>query len=235
MNIKLKCILLDDELPGLQYLKLICGQVPGLEVVRAFSDPVKCLAEEKALDYDFCILDIDMPSMGGLEVAQLLQPKPVIFTTAHKEYAAEAFDLDAVDYVRKPVTKDRFEKAIRKMAEKLADAPAGDFVRLNTHKGKTLVYFDQLLLVTTAPSDARDKIAHLENGEEILLKNISFTELLDLLPGERFCRVNKSSVLAIKAVDYFSHDEITVKTPGKPLKLTLSDAYRRDFTARTGK
>jgi two-component system LytT family response regulator len=232
---------LDDELPNLQYLRLICEQVPGLEIVKAFNDPAKCLAEHTSLDYDFCILDIDMPGLGGLEVARLLKPKPVIFTTGYKEYAAEAFDLDAVDYVRKPITKDRFEKAIQKMAERFAAPPVAPatFVRLNTHKGKMLVYFDQLLLITASPSDARDKIALLENGQEIILKNISFGELLSLLPGERFCRVNKSSVVAIKAIDYFSYDEITTTISagdardGQAVKLTLSETYRADFAAKT--
>jgi two-component system LytT family response regulator len=264
VSIKLKCILLDDELPGLQYLRLICGQVPGLEIVKAFNDPAKCLAEQGSLDYDFCILDIHMPGMSGLEVAHLLRPKPVIFTTGYKEYAADAFDLDAVDYIRKPVARDRFEKAIQKMAERLASqqpqeqgalphpasaapsppvpqsAPVA-FVRLNTHKGKMLVYFDQVLLITASQIDARDKTALLENGQEVVLKNISFGELLSLLPGDRFCRVNKSCVVAIKAVDFFSYDEITTMIPardardGQVVKLTLSEAYRADFAAKTAK
>lgn len=254
MNTKLRCILLDDELPNLQYLRLICEQVPGLEIVKAFNDPAKCLAEQASLDYDFCILDIEMPGLGGLEVAQLLKPKPVIFTTGYKEYAAEAFDLDAVDYVRKPITRERFEKAIQKMAERFpatSSAPAA-FVRLNTHKGKMLVYFDQLLLITASAADARDKTALLENGQEIVLKNISFGELLSLLPEKQFCRVNKSSVVAIRAIDYFSFDEITTTIAvragqdrdirdgqdhsprdGKVIKLTLSEAYRSQFVART--
>ena len=97
MNTKIKCLLLDDELPGLTYLKMICEQVPGVEVVRAFNDPLKFIAESEQLDFDLCILDIEMPQMSGLEVARLLAGKPVIFTTAYKEYAAEAFDLNAID------------------------------------------------------------------------------------------------------------------------------------------
>ena len=105
MNTKLRCLLLDDELPGLTYLKMLCEQLPELEVVKAFNSPDIFLKEVPNLDFDLCILDIEMPAMNGLHVANLLQGKPVIFVTAYKEFAAEAFDLDAIDYVRKPVKK----------------------------------------------------------------------------------------------------------------------------------
>jgi len=114
LNTKLKCLLLDDELTGLSYLKMLCEQIPELEVVKAFNSPLKFFTELPKLDFDLCILDIEMPEMNGLQVANLLNGRPVIFTTAYKEYAADAFDLNAVDYVRKPLTKERLEKAVKK-------------------------------------------------------------------------------------------------------------------------
>ena len=103
MNTKLKCLLLDDELQGLSYLKLLCEQIPELEVVRAFNDPEVFLKEFSKLNFDLCILDIEMPGTNGIQVAALLKGKPVIFTTAYKDYAINAFDLDAIDYVLKPI------------------------------------------------------------------------------------------------------------------------------------
>ena len=97
MNTKLKCLLLDDELPGLSYLKLLCEQIPQLEVVRAFNDPEIFMKEFPGLEFDLCILDIEMPGTNGIQLAALLKNKPVIFTTAYKDYASDAFDLDAID------------------------------------------------------------------------------------------------------------------------------------------
>lgn len=105
MNTKLKCLLLDDELPGLTYLKMMCEQIPELEVVKAFDNPEKLLAEMKNLDFDLVITDIEMPGMDGLSVANLLKDKMVIFTTAYKEYAVDAFDIEAIDYITKPVKR----------------------------------------------------------------------------------------------------------------------------------
>ncbi|WP_415037205.1 LytR/AlgR family response regulator transcription factor [Flavobacterium sp.] len=95
MDTKLKCLLLDDELPGLAYLKMLCEQLPELEVIKAFNDPEKLLAEMDALDFDLLISDIEMPGIDGLTVAQKLQGKLVIFTTAYKEYAVDAFELES--------------------------------------------------------------------------------------------------------------------------------------------
>ncbi|SIT32079.1 DNA-binding response regulator, LytR/AlgR family [Filimonas lacunae] len=230
-------MLLDDELPGLTYLRMLCQQIPGVEVVKAFNDPMKLLEESKELDFDVCILDIEMPGFNGLEIAQLLHNKPVIFTTAYKEYAAEAFDLDAIDYIRKPIQKERLEKALQKAADKLQPQLApSQFVQLNTSQGKALLYFNQLLLITTSDMDKRDKLALLDNGQTILLKNISFTQLLQLLPPDQFCRINKKEILAVKAVGFFSHDEITTNIPGpegKPLQLVLGEIYRTGFLQHT--
>lgn len=145
MNTKLKCLLLDDELPGLTYLKMLCEQIPELEVVKAFDRPDVFLAESSGLEFDLCLLDIEMPQMNGIELAHLLQGKPVIFITAHKEYAAEAFDLDAVDFVRKPIQLERLQKAVQKAIKQIGDSRhSKNFVQLNTDKGKFLLHFDRL-------------------------------------------------------------------------------------------
>lgn len=233
MNTRLRCLLLDDELPGLTYLRMLCEQIPDVEVLRAFNDPFKFLEESAKLDFDFCILDIEMPGLSGLEVASTLKGKPVIFTTAYKEYAAEAFDLDAVDYVRKPIEKERLEKAIQKViAQANETLPEKQFVQLNTNKGKALLIFSQLLQITNSPSDKRDKLAILGSGEELVLKNISFEQLLALLPQKEFCRINKKDIIAMKAVKFYTHNEVTISRAGKEVSLTLSESFKKEFSGK---
>ncbi|SKC86040.1 DNA-binding response regulator, LytR/AlgR family [Ohtaekwangia koreensis] len=233
MSTKLRCLLLDDELPGLTYLKMLCEQIPELEVVKAFNSPEIFLQEIPSLDFDLCILDIEMPVMNGLHVANLLQGKPVIFVTAYKEYAAEAFDLDAVDYVRKPVKKERLQQAVQKAVKRIGKInTAKNFVQLNTDKGKALLFFEQVCYIKTSESDSRDKAVQLVDGTILTLKNISFEKLLEVLPADQFSRINKKELVAIKSVHFFSHDEITtniVQPSGKPLVLSLSESYRQEF------
>ncbi|TDW97501.1 LytR/AlgR family response regulator transcription factor [Dinghuibacter silviterrae] len=243
------CVILDDELPGLQYLTLLCQQIPGLEIVRAYNDPKRFLDEYGRLTFDFCILDIQMPGVSGLAVAEAIRGKPVIFTTGYKEYAAEAFDLDAVDYVRKPIDRERFEQAIRKVEARLAAAhaptspgpatpahgaalaaasgAAAGFARFNSSQGKVLLHYEQVLLVTTADGDARDKNVVLENGRALLLKNVSFSQLH--LPPDQFARINKKTVVRIKAITHYTAGEVTIDLPGGAQRFPLSETYRQEF------
>lgn len=236
LNTKLKCLLLDDELPGLTYLKMMCEQIPELEVVKAFDNPEKLLAEMKNLDFDLVITDIEMPGMDGLSVANLLKDKMVIFTTAYKEYAVEAFDIEAIDYITKPVKKDRLQKAVTKALEKInKKTSTKKFAQLNTDKGKALLFFDQIIHIQPSESDSRDKEVLMKDGNSILLKNITFAKLLSQIPKADFCRINKKDIVAMSAVKFFAHDEITttiLDKSGKNLVLFLSDIYRSDFLCK---
>jgi DNA-binding LytR/AlgR family response regulator len=236
LSTKLRCLLLDDELPGLTYLKMLCEQIPDLEVVKAFDNPIKFLNELPNLEFDLCILDIEMPEMNGLQVANLIQGKPVIFTTAYTDHAAEAFDIDAIDYVRKPIRMERLQQAIEKAKIRLNQQGAEkQFIQLNTDKGKAIIFFEQLAYIKASDVDNRDKIAQLMDGSTIVLKNISFQSLIALLPTDNFVQINKKEVIALKIVQLFSFDEITttVFVDGKnPLRLILGEVYREEFLKR---
>jgi DNA-binding LytR/AlgR family response regulator len=234
LTTKLKCLLLDDELPALSYIKVLCEEIPDVEVVKAFNDPVRFLETIPNLDFNTCILDIQMPGYTGLEIAEHLKGKLIIFTTAYKEFAAEAFDLNAVDYIRKPLQKERFEKAIAKAQTILhtRDKEQKQQVLWNTDKGKTLLIFNDILYITASDTDSRDKLVYMENGTRITIKNTGFEQILNILPQDKFCRINKKEILALKTVLHFTSDEIKTNIRlkhGEPVNLTLSEVYRDDF------
>ena len=236
MNTKLKCLLLDDELPGLTYLRMLCEQIPNLEVVKAFNNPEKFIESLNTLDFNICILDIEMPQLNGLEVAKLIKDKLIIFTTAYKDYALEAFDLNAIDYIQKPIQKERLEKAISKAFIILNNSPKKiNYAQFNTDKGKALLLFDEITYITSSDTDKRDKVIYLENEQHLTLKNISYEQLLLILPSTKFCRVNKKDVIALKVVRFYSHEEISTKLYTKDkeiIKLPLNDAYRAVFKSK---
>lgn len=211
----------------------MCEQIPELEVVKAYNDPEAFLLAMLKLEFDLCILDIEMPHINGLQVANLLQDKLIIFTTAYKEYASEAFELDAVDYVPKPVQRNRLEMAVEKAIKRrdMSQLSKG-FVQLNTDKGKALLFFDQLALISTSEGDSRDKIARLKDDTSLCLKNISFQKLLSLLPPHLFCRINKQEIIALSTVKVFTFDEIitgSLTDQGREMVHTLGDAFRKGF------
>ena len=213
---------------------MLCEQIPGLEVVKAFNSPQILLQEQANLDYDLLITDIEMPSMNGLQVADAIKNKAIIFTTAYKNFAVDAFDRDAVDYVVKPIRPERLLHAIEKVAA-LMDKPkpaTPKQIQLNTDKGKALIGIDKIFCIVTSTIDSRDKILILSDGNKLTAKNASFEKLMDLLPVNDFCRINKKAILALKHVQFYAHDIITadiVLPDGVHYTFPLSEIYRTDF------
>lgn len=234
MNTKIRCLLLDDELPGLTFLKMLCEQMPELEVVKAFNSPQILLQEQGALEYDLLITDIEMPGMNGLQVADALKGKAIIFTTAYKNFAVDAFDRDAVDYVVKPVRAERLHQAVQKVASRIlkpAAEPAKQ-IQLNTDKGKALINVDKIFSIVTSKIDSRDKLLILSDNIKIMAKNASFEKLLEMLPPKDFCRINKTTIIALKHVQFYAHDVITAdifSSDGHHYTFPLSEIYRTDF------
>lgn len=232
MSLKVRCVLLDDELLGLKYLKMLCEQIDDVEVVKVFDNPTVFLEEVKTLEFDIAILDINMPDIDGLSVAQLLPNKGVIFVTAYKEYALEAFEIDAIDYIAKPIKKERLQKAIQKAVRQLRPTVEVDFITVNSNKGRAILYFSDILYIKTNELDSRDKDVLLENNQVIIAKNISLDKFVQSLPANKFCRINKSEVIALRIVRFFGHDSITTTLKdinNKPLEVTLGMTFKTDF------
>ncbi|WP_312824480.1 LytTR family DNA-binding domain-containing protein [Epilithonimonas sp.] len=234
----IKCVILDDELLAISYLKLLCDQIEGIEVVRAFNNPKLFLDEINNIDCDLCILDIEMPTMNGLQVAELIKDKKIIFTTAYKEYAAEAFDLDVVDYVRKPIKKERLQQAFEKAEKLLNEQQKNQFFEWNTNLGKTRIFVNDIIYIKTSEIDSRDKDLRLKNNSEIILKNLSFKNLLELLPQKNFVQINKKEMVNIQHIQVFSSSEIILDintSEGNPVKLSISDVFRNQVSEKLSK
>ncbi len=224
---------MDDELLGLSFLKLICEQIEDIEVVKAFNNSQTFLSEYSKYEFDFCVLDIEMPEINGLQVAKFIGNKPVIFTTAYTEFAADAYDLNAVDYVRKPVKVERLQQAILKVKLLFSTQKTKRVsFQINTNKGKSIVFFDQLFSISTSEIDSRDKDARLTDGSSLVLKNISFEKLKQLLPPTEFIQINKKEMIATNFILSFTYDQILVKVPfdnDSQKKYVLSEVFRTDF------
>ncbi len=237
MSSTLKCILIDDEILGLKYLKMLCEQIEDIEVVKAFVDPELFINELDNLEFDFCILDIEMPKINGLQVANLLKDKPFIFSTAYKEYAIDAFDLDATDYIQKPIKKERLLQAIDKIKKRVqqTDHQQNSFVQLNSDKGKILLHFNQIVYISTSTLESRDKTIVYNDLSELTLKNITLDNLTEILPEKNFVRINKREIINIQHIKYFHSESITLdilSKENKEINLILSEVYKSNFLDR---
>ncbi|RYG45614.1 MAG: response regulator transcription factor [Chitinophagaceae bacterium] len=212
---------------------MLCGQIPALEVVQAFNDPIIFLAQKDVLDFDLCITDIEMPGIDGLTLARAHQGKQVIFVTAYKEYAADAFEIEALDYLTKPIKIDRLEKAVQKCLSVLANSRNDvAFVQVNTDKGRSFLYFSNVAIISASKQDSRDKKVTMRDGTSVLIKNMTFGQLLDLLPENDFCRINKKEIISVSAIKHYAHNEVVILVDNSSIRVAISETYRREFLTK---
>ena len=228
MTNTIRCVILDDELLAISYLRLLCGEMEEVEVIKVFNSPTQFLREIDGISCDLCILDIEMPGISGLDVARRITGKQIIFTTAYKEYAAEAFDLNVVDYVRKPIKKERLLQAFNKARELRAPARRHT-IEWNTSRGKSRILTGEIAYIVTSEIDSRDKELVLNDGSVIILKNINFKTLLEMIPEQQFAQINKKEIIALRTITVCSSGSVTTSLQGADghfLKFQLSEVYR---------
>ena len=227
-----RCILLDDELLALSYLRTLCESIPEIEIIKAFDQPQSLLDEAEQLSFDICISDVVMPGLTGMDVARALKNKPVIFTTAHNEYAVDAFDVEAIDFLRKPVQLDRLQRAIQKAIQHLSQQKKTVFWQVTTAKGKMNFDVSSIVAFSANTIDRRDKLMLLSDNTSIVIKNKSFEQLTSELLPEQFVRTSKSEMVNASFINGYQSDTIfsTVRDKdGKQITFSLSENYRKLF------
>lgn len=211
----LRTLIVDDEPLAIERMQIICAKNPRLQVVGTASDGAAALRLIEALAPDVVLLDMTMPELDGLSVARALSRQTsrpaVIFVTAHEEFAVEAFDLDAVDYVLKPVTAERLGRAIdRAAARRVARPPRTEGQWLTElwvpHRSELL----RIEVAQVSRIDAeRDYVRlHVEDRSYLLLQTIAGLE--DRLDPSRFIRIHRSTILRRDAIRGLRHDGLGV-------------------------
>lgn len=210
----LKTLIVDDEPLAIERMQVICAGLPRIEVIGTALDGKAALAAIEALCPDLVLLDMTMPELDGLAVARALgraeQSPAVVFVTAHDNFAVEAFDLDAVDYVLKPVTAERLERAVVRAAARRGARAAGGGDWLSEF---WVPYRSELLRIAAADVDRidaeRDYVRlHVGDRSYLLLQTVSGLEAR--LDPERFIRLHRSTILRRDRIAGLRHDGLGV-------------------------
>jgi two-component system, LytTR family, response regulator AlgR len=210
----LRTLIVDDEPLAIERMQVICGDLAGIEVVGTAQDGAAALRLIDALSPDLVLLDMTMPELDGLAVARALtgrQPGPaVVFVTAHENFAVEAFDLDAVDYVLKPVTPERLERAVGRALTRRGEraVQGGDWL-----SEFWVPYRSELLRIAAADVDRidaeRDYVRlHVGDRSYLLLQTV--TGLEARLDPQRFIRLHRSTILRRDRIIGLRHDGLGV-------------------------
>ena len=221
----LKCAIIDDELLAISYLKEMLSDIGSVEVVKSYIDPALFVEESASLALDFCLCDVIMPGMTGLEVAASLADLPVVIVSAHHNYAADAYDLSVVDYVRKPVDKTRLEQAIQRVRTALKSA-APKKIFVNTARGKMQLSATEILRITVGETDSRDKLVTLGNGQRTLLKNYNFEQLEELFGIGQFVRISRNELVNKTYIAGMDRDKLLLRADDGEIEVTVGENYR---------
>jgi two-component system, LytTR family, response regulator len=219
------CIAVDDEPLALEVIKKYISDTPLVSLVSTFTDAIQALTFLKTRPVDLIILDIQMPDISGIQFLQSLKVRPmVIFTTAYAEYAVKGFELEAVDYLVKPIKFERFVNSLEKAGKLMSmrSAVAGNqddgFLFVKSGYGTSRVNFSEILYIEGL--DDYIKI-HFMDGRSPVLSLMSLKNILEKLPENRFMRVHRSFIVALKNIRSFRKKHVFLDT----LKIPVGDTY----------
>jgi DNA-binding LytR/AlgR family response regulator len=229
------CLIVDDEPPAREVLRRHISQLPMLKIAGECANAVQAMVLLKQQPADLLFLDIHMPRISGLEMLKMMPVLPkVILTTAFEQYALQAFDLDVTDYLLKPVSFERFLKAVMKAlpvqdeaasrtALSAAPAPEASFLYFRAERKMVKVFLDQILYIESLKDYVR---VHTLGGA--LVTKHSMAALEAVLPETRFIRIHRSFIVAIDQISSFSTEKIIVKD----IELAVGKLYRMQVMKR---
>ena len=220
----IKCIAVDDELPALELIKNYTSRIPTLQLLHTFNDAVSAGEYLRNTQVDLLLVDINMPDINGIDLVSSLQNKPlIIFTTAYKKFAYEGFELDAVDYLLKPIDFERFKRGINKAVEILESK----MLPRENDQDTLFVRSEYKMLKIQL-----NEIEYIEGLEDYIRINISNNKpvltlmtmkgFIEKLPADKFLRIHRSYIIPLSKVISVINKKVLLAS-GKTLP--VSDTY----------
>lgn len=224
----LTCYIIDDESRAINVLVSHISKTPSLQLLGSSTKPLEALSEFAAKNNypDITFLDIEMPQINGIEASTLLKDKTaVVFTTAHPDFAIEAFEKDISDYLLKPISFERFAKCVQKLQRRFEEkksGPAESFYIQTGNKGKMVkVHFADILFI-----ESQGNYVAITTKEEKHLTYFSLTDLQERLPSS-FLRINKSFIANTDKINRVEGYEVFFENGTSYL---VGTSYKASFT-----
>jgi DNA-binding LytR/AlgR family response regulator len=222
----MNCVVIDDEPLARKGMELLIEQVEWLNLTAAFSNVVDAAGFLKNNNVDVVFLDIQMPRMNGLEFLKSTNfSSNIVITTAYPQFAVDAFELDVVDYLVKPIRFERFFKAINKIKEN-ALKPTKDilteenYIFIRSERKYIRVNYNEIDFIEGLKDYV---IVHCGNEKHIVATNLK--AVLGQLPQTIFVRINKSNLINISKIKSFDNDFVYINNG----QLSIGDAFKKEF------
>ncbi|MEJ7737796.1 MAG: LytTR family DNA-binding domain-containing protein [Chitinophagaceae bacterium] len=223
---KIRCLIIDDELPAREILRKHITGVEALELSGICSNAVEAISFLKDNRVDLLFLDIQMPHLLGTDFIRTLKnPPKIILTTAYRKYAVEGFELNAVDFLLKPISFERFLKAVNKILQmnlqgneeimtpsENHSVTVPPFLYFRAERKMVKVLFDDILYI----EGLNDYIKIVTTHKAIITKHL-LASLEEMLPLRQFARIHKSFIIAIDKIESFNADSVEISKKEIPI------------------
>ena len=221
---KLRCLLVDDEPPALKVLRVHISQISGLEIVGQCKNALEAMDVLHKQPVDLMFLDIKMPKMLGTNfLRSLSNPPKVIITTAYREYAVDGFELDVADYLLKPISFERFLKAIDRLKRVTGENSLAEtkqhsskpeaFVYLKAEKAMQKIFVNDITYIESFKDYVK---LYFDNGKYLLVKQ-SIKAIENLLSEHNFIRVHRSYMVSVPRISGYTNMTIQLSSTEIPI------------------
>ena len=233
----LRCIIVDDESGAIEILARYVERTSELEHIGSFRDSIEALTFLVDNEVDIVFLDIDMPNLDGMHLAELMRNKDVqvIFCTAYSEYAVKSYEKEAVDYLLKPIAYERFANAVKKAIKARSggtELEENGFDEKKEKAGKLFIKsgprIHQIDIGEILYMEKKGHYVVFHTAEREFLSRMNMNDLMSTIPSENFIRVHRSFVVALDKIDTIEKHMIVIR--GK--KIPIGESYRDDFSKR---
>ena len=229
---KIKCVLIDDEPLATKILQNYFTNFPDFEIIGTFHNSIEALDFINNNTIDIIFLDIHMPLMTGFELIRLIESKTkIVITTAFREFAAESYELDVLDYLVKPIPLPRFIKCIHKIEAdfnvknnlKVDALKVDPHIFIKVDKKMVKIIIDEILFI-----EGMKEYIKIVTADKTYITHKSLTALSEELPEEKFTRIHKSYIIAVNKVKFIEGNRIQVHS----YTLPIGRNYSKDVKIR---
>lgn len=233
---KISCVIVDDEPVARAILTSFVAKIPNLELVKSCKNAMEAFEVANQQKIDIFFLDINMPDISGLSLAKSINQKAkIIFTTAYREYAVDGFNLQAVDYLLKPISFDRFLQAINtyfqgvsiieKQVKVTETNQKNDFVFVRSDRKMIKINFDEILYVESLSDYIK---IHLKDKTIVTRETISNLETK--LPAKNFLRIHRSFIVNLKKAVSYTNEFVEIGKNAIPISRTYKENVLKKLT-----
>lgn len=232
----INCVIVDDEPVARNVLETFVAKIPNLELVKSCKNAMEAFEVANQQKIDIFFLDINMPDISGLSLAKSINQKAkIIFTTAYREYAVDGFNLQAVDYLLKPISFDRFLQSIHKYFEGVSFIDSeikieksvlkNDFIFVRSERKMIKINFDEIRYV-----ESLSDYIKIHSADKTITTRETISNIETKLPAKNFLRIHRSYIVNLKKMNSYTNEFVEIGKNAIPISRTYKENVLKKLT-----